>query len=218
MRPAAATRPAATGTTSAVVLPTSIISASACSAATAIAPATQLAAATSCGRSRATAGATPAGGREDEQRPAGQRGPGGVEDEATPSRLVRKASEAPRRRGQGDGLAARRREPLDDLADHRLERRAVVPHLVRARDGARLAAVAAHGLRVRAADVEADHAGHARRSPAMRVIPVIDLKGGAAVHAVRGERERYRPLDSTLAAGSDPVEVARAVRDALGLG
>ncbi len=52
----------------------------------------------------------------------------------------------------------------------------------------------------------------------MRMIPVIDLKGGAAVHAVRGERERYRPLRSALAAGSDPVEVTRAVRDALGLG
>jgi HisA/HisF family protein len=51
----------------------------------------------------------------------------------------------------------------------------------------------------------------------MRVIPVIDLKGGAAVHAVRGERERYRPLRSELVAGSDPVRVARAVREALGL-
>ncbi|MGH2744288.1 MAG: HisA/HisF-related TIM barrel protein, partial [Thermoleophilaceae bacterium] len=51
----------------------------------------------------------------------------------------------------------------------------------------------------------------------MRVIPVIDLKSGAAVHAVRGERERYRPLRSKIAAGSDPVQVTRAVREALGL-
>jgi phosphoribosylformimino-5-aminoimidazole carboxamide ribotide isomerase len=51
----------------------------------------------------------------------------------------------------------------------------------------------------------------------MRVIPVIDLKGACAVHAVRGERERYRPLHSEIVAGSDPVEVTRAVRDALGL-
>jgi phosphoribosylformimino-5-aminoimidazole carboxamide ribotide isomerase len=51
----------------------------------------------------------------------------------------------------------------------------------------------------------------------MRVIPVIDLKGAVAVHAVRGERERYRPLRSEIVAGSDPVEVTRAVRDALGL-
>jgi phosphoribosylformimino-5-aminoimidazole carboxamide ribotide isomerase len=52
----------------------------------------------------------------------------------------------------------------------------------------------------------------------MRVIPVIDLKSGAAVHALRGERERYRPLRSEIVAGSDPVQVARAVRNALGLG
>jgi phosphoribosylformimino-5-aminoimidazole carboxamide ribotide isomerase len=37
------------------------------------------------------------------------------------------------------------------------------------------------------------------------------------VHAVRGERERYRPLRSELVAGSDPVRVARGVREALGL-
>jgi phosphoribosylformimino-5-aminoimidazole carboxamide ribotide isomerase len=39
----------------------------------------------------------------------------------------------------------------------------------------------------------------------MRVVPVIDLKGGTAVHAVRGERERYRPL-------GDPLALARAFR------
>jgi phosphoribosylformimino-5-aminoimidazole carboxamide ribotide isomerase len=39
----------------------------------------------------------------------------------------------------------------------------------------------------------------------MRVVPVIDLKGGAAVHAVRGERERYRPI-------GDPLTLARAFR------
>jgi phosphoribosylformimino-5-aminoimidazole carboxamide ribotide isomerase len=51
----------------------------------------------------------------------------------------------------------------------------------------------------------------------MRVIPVIDLKEGAAVHAVRGDRERYRPLESRIADGADPLHVARAVRDRLGL-
>jgi len=51
----------------------------------------------------------------------------------------------------------------------------------------------------------------------MRVIPVIDLKGGVAVHAVRGDRERYRPLRSRIAEGSDPVQLARAVRERLGL-
>ena len=51
----------------------------------------------------------------------------------------------------------------------------------------------------------------------MRVIPVIDLKGGVAVHAVRGERERYRPVRSRIVAGSDPLELTRAVRDRFGL-
>jgi phosphoribosylformimino-5-aminoimidazole carboxamide ribotide isomerase len=51
----------------------------------------------------------------------------------------------------------------------------------------------------------------------MRVIPVIDLKGGVAVHAVRGDRERYRPLRSRIAEGSDPVQITRAVRARLGL-
>jgi HisA/HisF family protein len=32
----------------------------------------------------------------------------------------------------------------------------------------------------------------------VRVVPVIDLKGGTAVHAVRGERERYRPVGDAL--------------------
>jgi phosphoribosylformimino-5-aminoimidazole carboxamide ribotide isomerase len=49
------------------------------------------------------------------------------------------------------------------------------------------------------------------------VIPVIDVARAAAVHAVRGERERYRPLRSRIADGSDPVAVARAVRDRLAL-
>jgi phosphoribosylformimino-5-aminoimidazole carboxamide ribotide isomerase len=39
----------------------------------------------------------------------------------------------------------------------------------------------------------------------MRVIGVIDLKDGTAVHAVRGERERYRPL-------GDPLSLARRIR------
>ena len=51
----------------------------------------------------------------------------------------------------------------------------------------------------------------------MRVIPVIDLKGGVAVHAVRGERERYRPVRSRIADGADPVRLTRAVRERFGL-
>jgi HisA/HisF family protein len=49
------------------------------------------------------------------------------------------------------------------------------------------------------------------------VIPVIDLQRGVAVHAVRGDRERYRPLSSRIAEGSDPVPLTRAVRERFGL-
>jgi phosphoribosylformimino-5-aminoimidazole carboxamide ribotide isomerase len=46
----------------------------------------------------------------------------------------------------------------------------------------------------------------------MRVVGVIDLKEGTAVHAVRGERERYRPLGDPLALarrfGRDELYVA----------
>ena len=51
----------------------------------------------------------------------------------------------------------------------------------------------------------------------MRVVPVIDLMGGVAVHAVRGDRERYRPVQGQIGDGSDPVGLARAMRDRLGL-
>ncbi|MFA5900293.1 MAG: HisA/HisF-related TIM barrel protein [Hyphomicrobium sp.] len=43
----------------------------------------------------------------------------------------------------------------------------------------------------------------------MDVIPVIDVRHAVAVAAVRGERAAYRPLETPLAEGSDPVAVAR---------
>ncbi len=43
----------------------------------------------------------------------------------------------------------------------------------------------------------------------MDVIPVIDVRHGSAVAAVRGQRADYRPLVTPLAAGSDPVDIAR---------
>jgi phosphoribosylformimino-5-aminoimidazole carboxamide ribotide isomerase len=49
----------------------------------------------------------------------------------------------------------------------------------------------------------------------MRIVPVLDLKGGVAVHAVRGQRDGYAPVQSTLTASADPVELARAFRTAL---
>jgi phosphoribosylformimino-5-aminoimidazole carboxamide ribotide isomerase len=50
---------------------------------------------------------------------------------------------------------------------------------------------------------------------AMQVIPVIDIMGGVAVHARRGERSAYRPIRSVLLQGADPVALLRAYRETL---
>lgn len=46
----------------------------------------------------------------------------------------------------------------------------------------------------------------------MQVIPVIDVRGGVAVAASRGDRARYRPLETPLAASADPLAVAKGLR------
>lgn len=51
----------------------------------------------------------------------------------------------------------------------------------------------------------------------MQVVPVIDVRGGIAVHAVRGDRANYRPLVSQLAPTVDPIELASAFDRQLGL-
>jgi phosphoribosylformimino-5-aminoimidazole carboxamide ribotide isomerase len=52
----------------------------------------------------------------------------------------------------------------------------------------------------------------------MRVVPVLDVRDGEAVHAVAGQRAHYAPLRSGLATGTaDPTRVARAFRDRLAL-
>ena len=43
----------------------------------------------------------------------------------------------------------------------------------------------------------------------MDVIPVIDVRHGVAVHARQGQRDQYKPVETPLARGSDPVAVAR---------
>lgn len=42
----------------------------------------------------------------------------------------------------------------------------------------------------------------------MHIIPVIDLLDGRVVRAVRGERSRYRPIESSLCPGADPAPLA----------
>ena len=45
----------------------------------------------------------------------------------------------------------------------------------------------------------------------MLLIPVIDLLDGQVVRGVRGERARYRPIESALCRGSEPLAVSRAL-------
>jgi phosphoribosylformimino-5-aminoimidazole carboxamide ribotide isomerase len=50
-----------------------------------------------------------------------------------------------------------------------------------------------------------------------QVIPVLDIMNGQAVHAVAGRRAYYRPIQSVLHASSEPIPLARALRESLGL-
>ena len=45
----------------------------------------------------------------------------------------------------------------------------------------------------------------------MPLIPVMDLRQGVVVQAVRGQREQYRPVESLLASGADPLAIAQAL-------
>jgi phosphoribosylformimino-5-aminoimidazole carboxamide ribotide isomerase len=49
----------------------------------------------------------------------------------------------------------------------------------------------------------------------MRIIPVIDIARGVAVHARRGDRTRYEPIRSALVSGADPLALLRAYGQAL---
>lgn len=44
----------------------------------------------------------------------------------------------------------------------------------------------------------------------MRIIPVLDIKDGIVVAAKRGERNKYKPLESTICNSADPIDVAEA--------
>lgn len=47
----------------------------------------------------------------------------------------------------------------------------------------------------------------------MKVIPVIDVLNEIVVHAVRGIRKEYQPLQSVLTKSVEPFEVARALKN-----
>ena len=51
----------------------------------------------------------------------------------------------------------------------------------------------------------------------MKLIPVLDLMGGQAVHARRGDRAQYRPIESPLCPGTAaPLPLAHALLQAAG--
>ena len=51
----------------------------------------------------------------------------------------------------------------------------------------------------------------------MRVVAVLDLMGGKVVRGVGGRRSEYRPVVSRLTTSCDPVAVAEAFRQQLGI-
>jgi len=50
----------------------------------------------------------------------------------------------------------------------------------------------------------------------MRIIPVIDIRNGVSVHAIKGHREKYNLLRSSFSESSDPVEIATKLMANLG--
>ncbi len=46
----------------------------------------------------------------------------------------------------------------------------------------------------------------------MRIIPVIDVRDGIAVHAVGGHREYYKPVQSAVSESSDPVRILSVLK------
>jgi phosphoribosylformimino-5-aminoimidazole carboxamide ribotide isomerase len=50
------------------------------------------------------------------------------------------------------------------------------------------------------------------REKALRIIPVLDLKGGEVVRAEQGRRDRYKPIITPLSSGADIVAVAEGLR------
>ncbi len=52
----------------------------------------------------------------------------------------------------------------------------------------------------------------------MRIIPVLDLKGGLIVRGIAGKRDLYKPIESRLCSSPRPAEVAASLRNLLGPG
>lgn len=51
----------------------------------------------------------------------------------------------------------------------------------------------------------------------MQILPVLDILDAVVVRGIAGRREEYRPLVSQLTTSSEPLAVANAIRDQLGV-
>src|SRR4051794_13102376 len=205
-------RPPAIGMMSTVVLPMSMSSASRCALATASAVATQLAAATSHGRARAASMDTssPAvvstlSGRSASASSAAS------STNVTPSRLVRNASDS-------SAVIVIATASAGPAATSVATSRSTCASAERSRQ-------TSNGRETVRSDVPSSQAAFVFAPPmssasvaGMRVVGVIDVKDSTAVHAVRGERERYRPVRGVMGGDDgDPRSLARAFRAELGL-
>ncbi|MGO9386710.1 MAG: HisA/HisF-related TIM barrel protein [Methanobacterium sp.] len=47
----------------------------------------------------------------------------------------------------------------------------------------------------------------------IEIIPVLDLKSGIAVSGKSGERNNYKPLNTIYSSSSNPVEIARILKE-----
>ncbi len=52
---------------------------------------------------------------------------------------------------------------------------------------------------------------------AFQILPVLDLLNGVVVRGVGGRRDEYRPVESVLTPSAQPLDIARAFRERLGL-
>ena len=50
-----------------------------------------------------------------------------------------------------------------------------------------------------------------------KIVPVIDILNSEAVHAIKGERDNYKPLKSVFVKTSDPLEIVKQLRHNLSI-
>ena len=186
--------------------------------ATSSAVATQLAAAHASGSARALFDPDQRAGRgHDAQRSSRQRRGDRVEDRQHPDALALEHVDELSGRRQRYRVQSLQLEPPDDRRDRvgqTIGKRQTSNGSETVRTRPSPSTAAAFVLAPPTSSPITSGAGTAiqrERILAMRIVPVLDLKGGVVVHALRGNRADYVPLRSPLVDGSEPVAVARAL-------